>query len=126
MSGYKSIVGDCEITATSSLPGVAAYNLTVNVVRVTSTRTSEGQTEVPATIVTNMPGHIMWLKGKEAIKFNKETHTLDGILKCRVPAGVTIVESDRIVYGGDTYRITNVYNVNNLGVLLEIAIIKDS
>ncbi len=126
MSGYKIIVGDCEITATSSLPGVAAYNLTVNVVRAAKTVTSRGQTEALTTIVTNMPGDIVWVKGKEAIKFNKETHTLDGILKCRVPAGVTIVESDRIVYDGETYRITNVYDVNNLGVLLEIAIVKDS
>ena len=126
MSGYTIIVGDCEITATSSTPGVAAYNLTVNVVRAAKTITSRGQTEALTTIVTNMPGDIMWVRGKEAIKFNKETHTLDGVLHCRVPAGVTIVESDRIVYGGETYQIIDVKDVRNLGVLLEITIKKDS
>ncbi|KKN40050.1 hypothetical protein LCGC14_0737130 [marine sediment metagenome] len=126
MSGYKLTIGGTEITATSSTPGVAVYNLTVNVVRATKTNTARGLTEALTTIVTNLPCEIIWLKGKEKIKFNKETHTLDGTLKCRVPAGVTIVESDRIVFNSETYRITNVEDVNNLGTLLEIGIVKDS
>ncbi|KKN57516.1 hypothetical protein LCGC14_0561330 [marine sediment metagenome] len=126
MSGYTIIVGDSEITATSSTPGVAVYNLTVDVVRAAKTVTSRGQTEVLTTVVTAMQGDIVWLKGKEALKFNKETHMLDGVLHCRVPAGVTIVESDRIVYNGDTYQIVDVEDVRNLGVLLKITIKKDS
>ncbi len=122
MSGYTIIVGGCEIVATSSSNGVAAYNLTVNVVRMTKTNTSRGVTEVSTTIVTSMPSDIRWLKGKETIIFNKETHTLDGILHCQVPAGVTIRVTDKIIYDSITYEITNVYDVNNLGVLLEIAI----
>jgi len=124
MSGYVIRVGESEIVATSSLPGVAAYNLTVNVVRAAKTRTARGQTEVSSTVVTNMPADITWLSGKERLKFNKDTHLMDGVLRCRVPAGVTIIESDRIVYGGVTYEITDVKDVKNLGLLLEITIKK--
>ncbi len=126
MSSYKIIIGGVEIDATSSSMGVDVYNLTADVIRVTKTRTSRGQTEVPVTVVSGLPCDILWLKGKEMIKFNKDTHTLDGILKCRVPSGVNILVSDRILYNGDTYEITNIYDVRNLGVLLEIAIKKDN
>lgn len=125
MSNYDLIVGGTVIAVTSSSPGVAAYNLTVDVVRVTPTRTARGQTESTAVIVADMPCGIRWLKGKEAIEFNKDTHTLDGILHCRVPA-VTIIVQDRIVYSGDTYEITNILDVNNLGTLLELSIKKDN
>lgn len=125
MSSYKITVGDTVITATSSLLGVAVYNLTVDVVRVSKTRTSRGQTESTEIIVADMPCGIRWLRGKEKIKFNKETHTLDGILHCRVPAA-TIIVQDRIVYSGNTYEITDIYDMMNLGTLLEISIKKDN
>ena len=125
MSSYKIIIGGVEIDATSSSMGVDVYNLTCDVVRVTKTRTSRGQTESLTTIITALLCDIRWLKGKEKIKFNKETHTLDGILHCRFNA-VEILVTDRVVFDGDTYRITNVYNVNNLDKLLEIAIVKDN
>jgi len=122
MSDYKITVGETSIDVANVIQGVAIYNLTCNVVRMTKTNTALGLTEVPVVIVNSMLCAITWLSGKEAIKFNKETHTLDGILRCRVPAGVTIVTSDKIVYGGITYEITNVRDKNNLGVLLEIGI----
>jgi len=122
MSDYSITVSDTSIGVTSPVNSVGVYNLTCNVIRVTKTNTALGLTEVPVVIVNSMLCAITWLSGKEAIKFNKETHTLDGILRCRVPAGVTIVTSDKIVYGGITYEITNVRDKNNLGVLLEIGI----
>ena len=122
MSDYSIQVGDTSIGATSVTAGVAVYNLTVNVVRMTQTNSAMGVTEVPVTIVTSMPCYIKWLSGKESIKFNKETHTLDGTLHCRVVAGVTIRNSDKIYYNSEYYEITNVRDVNNLGVLLEISI----
>lgn len=122
MSDYSIQVGDTTIEATSHTNGVAIYNLTCNVVRMTKTNTALGVTEAPVTVVTAMPCSIKWLSGKESIKFNKETHTLDGTLSCRVPAGVTIVNTDRITYAGVSYEITNVLDINNLGVLLKISL----
>ena len=122
MTDYSIQVSDTSIGVTSPVNSVGVYNLTCNVIRVTKTNTALGLTEVPVVIVNSMLCAITWLSGKEAIKFNKETHTLDGILRCRVPAGVTIVTSDKIVYGGITYEITNVRDKNNLGLLLEIGI----
>ena len=124
MSDYSIRVGDTTIEATSPTNGVAIYNLTCNVVRMTKTNTALGVTEIPVIKVTAMPCSIKWLSGKESIKFNKETHVLDGTLKCRVPAGVTIVNTDRIYYDSAYYEITNVEDVNNLGVLLKIGIKK--
>ena len=121
---YVIQVGDAEIEATSVVNSVSVYNLTCNVVRMTKTNTALGVTEALVTVVTAMPCGIKWLSGKESIKFNKETHTLDGVLKCRVPAGVTIINSDRIYYDSAYYDIVNVEDVNNLGVLLRISIKK--
>jgi len=102
--------------------GVAVYNLTCNVVRMTKNNTALGVTEVPVIVGTAMPCSIKWLSIKESLKFNKETSVLDAILNCRVPAGVTITNIDKVVYNGEYYEITSVEDVNNLGVLLKLGL----
>ncbi len=121
---FQIQVGDTEIGVTSVVNSVSVYNILCNVVRDTKVNSSEGQSVTPVTIVTNLPGHIKWLSGRERILFNKQTHLLDGILHCRVPAGVTIVNTDRVLYNGDYYNIVDVRDFRNLGVLLEIALRK--
>lgn len=121
-SDYNMQIGDTSIEVTSVTNDVAVYNLTVNVVRMTKTNTALGVAETPVTIVTSLLCSIKWLSGKESVKFNKDTHTLDGVLSCRVPAGVTVVNTDKIYYNSVYYEITNVEDINNLGVLLQISI----
>lgn len=124
MADHTFQVGDTEIELTSVVNKVSAYNLIVDVVRMTKVRSPEGMSEESVTIVNQMPCGIIWLSGKEKILFNKETHVLDGILSCRKPAGVTITNSDKFFYNEETYEITDVEDVNNLGVLLRISIKK--
>jgi hypothetical protein len=124
MAGYNISVGESLFEISSVSPSVNPYNLTANVVRMTKTNGALGITETPVIIVTAMPCSIKWLGGKESIKFNKETHTLDAVLECRVPAGITIVVTDMIYYNSLYYEIVNIKDVNNLGVLLQIAIKK--
>ena len=122
MSDYRIQIGETEIEATNPVNSVSVYNLICDVVRMTKTNTALGVTEVPVVVVTAMPCSIKWLSGKESLKFNKETHELDGTLYCRVPAGVTIVNTDKVYYNSEYYEIGNVLDVNNLGILLEISL----
>lgn len=124
MAGYNICGGDSEFEIASVSPSVSAYNLTVNIVRIAKARDSRGATETPTNVVTAMPCSIKWLSGKESLKFNKETHVLDAILECRVPAGVTINVNDRVYYDSKYYEIGNIIDVNNLGLLLKINIKK--
>ncbi len=96
----------------------------VDVVRMDKTNTGLGATETPQTIVANMPCSIKWLQGKEKILFDKETHFMDGVLKCRKPTGATIKTTDKILYNTEYYEIVDLIDVNNLGVLLTITIKK--
>lgn len=124
MSNYTIHAGDSEIDISYAEPSVAVYNLTVNVIRMTEVSDRDGTSQEPVTIVNLMPAHIQWLSGKEKILFNKETHILDAVLHCRKPVGVTILQSDKIIYNEETYEIVDIVNVNNLNVLLRIAIRK--
>jgi len=121
---YTISVGDTSIELTKIVNSTGVYNIFCDVLRDTEVNSSEGQSVTPADIVTNMPCHIKWLSGREAVLFNKKTHILDGILHCRKPAGVTIVKTDRIYYNSEYYEIADVRDFQNLGVLLEIAIRK--
>ncbi len=123
-SDYIIGVGDTTIEATSVVNSVAIYNITVDVIRVTKATTARGQTETPVTIVNDMPCHIKWTSGRERMMFHKETHFLDAVLHCRVPAGVTIVVTDKIIYNSKYYEIVDLYDLNNLGKLLVITIKK--
>jgi len=124
MDDYTITVGDSSIDVTYVTNSVAIYNCLVDVVRSTKVNGPGGITPNTSTIVTNMPCNIKWLSGKESIKFNKQAHTLDGILSCRVPVGVTIKNTDKIIYNGVNYEIVNVEDVSNLGLLLNISIKK--
>lgn len=117
-------IGDTSIEIGAVTNAVGIYNLTVEIIRMTKANSSEGMSETPVTLVNLMPCHIKWLSGKEKLLFNKDTHVLDGLLFCRKPAGVTIINSDRVYYNSEYYEITDVRDVNNLGVLLHLSIKK--
>ncbi|HUS72616.1 MAG TPA: head-tail adaptor protein [Sedimentisphaerales bacterium] len=123
MSDYRIQIGDTSIEATNVANSVDMYNLSCDIVRMTRTNTALGVSDTPpVVIVTAMPCDIKFLGGKESIKFNKETYCLDAVLRCRKPAGVTIVNTDKVDYNGEYYEITNILDINNLGVLLEITL----
>ena len=124
MANYKITVGDTEIDLSYAAPSVKIYNLTVDVIRMTRVNSSEGMSETPETIVNSMPCHIQWLSGKEKLLFNKQSHILDAVIHCRKPVGATIVMSDKVLYNLEYYEIVDIVDVNNLGVLLRIAIRK--
>lgn len=121
---YQIQVGDTTIDVTSVANGVAIYNVTVGVTRNAITVTSRGNTPTPTTIVNDLPCTIKWTSGKEKMLFNKKTHLLDAVLRCRVPVGVTIVETDIIEYNSEQYEIVDVVDFNNLGTLLVIGLRK--
>lgn len=121
---YNIQVGDTEIGITSVTNAVDVYNITVDVIRDTRVSSSTGMKITPVVIVTSMPCYIKWLSGKEKKLFNKQTHILDAVLHCRIPAGVTIITSDRIYYNSEYYEIVDLYDLNNLGKLLVTALRK--
>jgi len=122
MADYVLQSGDTPLEISSSVNGVAIYNITVDVIRVALTNTALGNTEVPATIVNDMPCSIKWRTGSKKMTFNKKTYYIDAILNCRVPTGITILTTDIIQYNGFGYQIAFINDVNNLGVLLQIAL----
>ena len=124
MCSYNIQVGDTTIEATYVVNNVAVYNITVDVIRNAISVGARGNTLTPSTIVNDMPCTIKWTSGKEKMLFKKKTHFLDAILRCQVPAGVTIVESDIISYDSKDYEIVDVIDVNNLGKILKIGLRK--
>ena len=124
MSDYKITVGDTDIDCSYVVNNVAIYNVTVDVIRDTVVVSALGNARTPVVIVNDMACEIKWLSGRERVLFNKDTHILDAILKCRVPAGVTITNTDRVYFNSQYYDIVDVIDFNNLGVLLEIGIRK--
>ena len=123
-SDYLIGVGDTTIEATSVVNSVAVYNVTVDVIRNTVVVGARGNANTPVTIVNDMPCTIKWTSGREKMLFNKKTHLLDAVLRCRVPAGVTIVVSDIIEYDSKQYEIVDVVDFNNLGKILVIGLRK--
>jgi len=121
---FKISVGGSEIEAQGHTNAFSVYNLTVDVIRNTITTGALGISKTPVTIVNSMPCDIKWTSGREKMKFDKKTHFLDAVLRCRVPAGITIVESDLISYNSKNYEIVDVVDFNNLGTLLVIGLKK--
>lgn len=121
---YPIQVGDTKIGITSVANAVKIYNITVDVIRNTFVAGARGNTPTPETVVANMPCTIKWTSGKEKMMFKKKTHFLDAVLRCRVPAGVTIVETDIIKYNSKEYEIVDVLDWRNLGKLLVIGLRK--
>lgn len=123
MSGLKISVGSTVIEATSTTCKLQVYNCLVSFIRMTILPGALGNAEVPTTLVTLM-SHIKWTSGSERIMFNKETHYLDAILRCRKPAGITIKTTDKMIYNGETYEIVGPYDPHNLGTLLVMGLKK--
>jgi len=122
VADYVLQSGDSSFEVSSSASKVAIYNITVDVIRKALTNTALGTTEVPSVIVNDMPCSIKWRTGSKKMTFNKKTYHIDAVLNCRVPTGVTILTSDIIQYNGFDYNIAFLNDVNNLGVLLQIAL----
>lgn len=121
---YSISVGDTAIEVTSVVNHVAVYNCIVDVIRNTVVGGARGNTINPVTIVNDMPCTIKWTSGKEKMLFKKKTHFLDAVLRCRVPAGVTIVNTDIIEYNSKQYEIVDVVDFRNLGKILVIGLRK--
>lgn len=121
---YPIQVGSTEIAVTSVVNAVKIYNITVDVIRNAISVGARGNTLTPTTIVNDMPCTIKWTSGKERMMFAKKTHFLDAVLRCRVPAGVTIVNTDIIEYNSKQYEVVDVVDFRNLGTLLVIGIRK--
>ena len=121
---YTISVGDTNFDMTSVVNSISSYNVTVDVIRITKVNGALGISETDVDIVNDLPCDIKWKTGREKILFDKETHLLDAVLHCQKPAGVDIVNTDKISYNSEDYEIVDVVDVNNLGVLLVIGIKK--
>lgn len=99
------------------------YNIKVDILRIASTTTAMGQTEVPNVLHNNLPCRINWKRGSEKIFFAKNSYFRDGKLFCRV---VDITTKDRVKYKSKTYQIVDVNNVDesNQFLVLDIRIIE--
>lgn len=113
--------GSTVFEVTSHTNSVGVYNILVDVIRITKTNTAGGPTEAEAVLHANMPACIKWKSGGEKILFNKETHYLDALLRCRK---VDITTKDRIRYNAQDYEIVDLYDFENLGILLVIGLHK--
>lgn len=121
MAGFSIHVNSKTFTATSTYNRLKVYNCLVDVIRDTKTTGGMGTGKTPVTLYANMQCTIKWKSGGEKILFNKTTHYLDAILRCRM-AGITT--KDRIVYKGKSYEIVDLYDYNNLGRRLVIGLRK--
>lgn len=100
------------------------YNVTVSITRLHEVSSAHGMVTAPLTIVSVLPCHIKWRTGSERLSREKDTHYLAATLRCRVPAGVTIKTTDKVVYNGQSYEIVDVRDIDNLGRRLSIDIEK--
>ena len=121
---YSIQVGDRSLDVTYDTCSVSQYNLTCDVIRMTRTNTSLGYTNTSVTVADSMLCSIEWNRGTVSNKNSKETTKIDGILRCRKPC--EILTSDKVYYNEKYYEIVYVLDVNNLGVLLEIGIKRES
>lgn len=85
------------------------YTTKVNVLRVTRTPTSMGNTEVETVLHYALPCRINWTSGRERMTFDKATHYRDATLYCSV---VDIATTDRVVHAGLKYEIVDVRNAD--------------
>ena len=121
MSDYRIQIGDTSIEATSVVNSVGVYNLSCDIVRVAKTRTSRGPNDTPSTIVSSMPCSIRWIRQGEKRLADKDTRYRDAVVHCRKPA-TTVLNSDKVYHNSEYFDIVGIYDVNDLGVLLEISI----
>ena len=121
MAGFTINVNSTIIKASGTSNRLKVYNCLVDVMRDTKTSGGMGTGRTPVTLHSDMLCAIKWKSGGEKILFNKETHYLDAIMRCRK---VDITTKDKIEYKGKTYRIVDLYDYNNLGKRLVIALRK--
>jgi len=70
-----------------------------------------GRTESTVVVHEDLPCRINWSRGREQIFFNKETYFRDAKVYCSV---VDITVKHRLVFGGTTYEIVSVRNVDSM------------
>lgn len=112
-------INGTKIEVDSTVENPAVYNVTVDVIRITKTVTSGGQSEVEDVAVNDMPAHIKWLNSTTKMLFNKQTWILDAVMNCRT---ADILITDRIRYNGDDFEIKDIMDFNNLGTLMRVAL----
>lgn len=93
-----------------SLQGL--FNAKVNILRITSTPSAMGPTEVANVLHHNLSCRINWKSGTQKIFFDKETYFRDAKLYCNV---VDVTVKDRVRYGTKTYQIVDVSNIDEAG-----------
>lgn len=93
------------------------FNAKVNILRITSTPSAMGPTEIANVLHNNLPCRINWKAGTQRIFFDKETYFRDGKLFCGV---VDVTVKDRVQYGSKTYEIVDVNNVDEVGRFLAL------
>ena len=120
---FKFSVGSSEIDISSHTNSLQVYNVAVDVISIAYTNTALGTTEVETTVHTSLPCTIKWKSGKEKILFDKKTHMLDAIMRCRVVVPA-ITSKNRIKYNSEYYDIVDIYDFNNLGTLYVIGLKK--
>jgi len=112
--------GSTTFEVSSHTNALQVYNVTVNVIYVKKSISGTGHAEeTEETRITNMPCTIQWKSGNEKILFNKETHYLDAVMRCRK---TDILVTDRIRYDGKDYDIVDLFDFRNLNKLLVIAL----
>lgn len=116
---YSMHIAGTDFAVSYPVSTPAVYNVLVDVIRITKTNTAGGPTEAEAVLHASMMCAIKWKSGGEKILFNKETHYLDAVMRCRK---VDITTKDRIRYNAQDYEIADLYDFNNLGTLLVIAL----
>lgn len=121
-NGVNVRINDTTIEIDAHSPSLQIYNCIVDVVRPVRVTTSTGRQESDDTLASNWPCAIKWKSGTEKVLFNKDTYFLDAILISRVIPGVTVKQSDRVIFDGDTFEIVDVRDVNNLHRRLRIAL----
>lgn len=112
-------INGTEIQVDSVSENPSVYNVIVDVIRITKTITSGGQSEAEVVAVNDLSAHIKWLNSTTKMLFNKQTWVLDAIMNCRT---ADILITDRIRYDGDDFEIVDIIDVNNLGVLMKVAL----
>lgn len=124
MAGFTIHVNSTTIVASGGTNALQVYNVLVDVIRTAKMNTALGMSEAESTLISNLQCTIKWKRGGERVMFNKVTHLLDAVLRCRKPAVVTITTTEQIKYKGVYYEIVDLYDYNNLGKLLVIALRK--
>lgn len=115
-------INSTTIDITGHNPSLQIYNCTVDVLRPVKVVISTGVAESYTTLVSNWACAIRWKTGRERIMFDKTSYFMDAELTCRVPGGVTIKTTDRVVYNSDVFEIVGLTDIQNLGRRLRISI----